>query len=64
MLARRSIDDRFQQQHEQRAVAPHTGSQPPETVRAFVLTKLGEVDPQIDNLVVKFDVEGLEIEAL
>ena len=68
----RAVSDRHGQQlaidsgskHEQRAVTPCNGLPVAETVRALALEKLRDVDPASDNLVVKLDVEGLEIEAL
>ncbi len=68
----RAVSDRHGEQlaivsgakHEQRSVVPCDGSNPVETVRAMALEKLQDVDPLTDNLVVKLDVEGLEIEAL
>ncbi len=68
----RAVSDRHGEQlalgggdkHEQRAVVPCSGSNSAETVRAIALEKLQDVDPNADNLVVKLDVEGLEIQAL
>ncbi|MDD9909816.1 MAG: FkbM family methyltransferase [Ahrensia sp.] len=50
--------------HEQRAVGGVATSADAETVRAVALAKLKDVDPETENIVVKLDVEGLEIAAL
>ena len=51
--------------HEQRSIVAEETSGPlRETVRSLALAHLEDIDPKNDNLVVKLDVEGVEIAAL